>query len=81
VGDLEKAPFAAKTTTKTHVICVSHADVLQIAQLYAAQAPNVGEFSSYRFSNGEVRRMEIGTGLDSLPPAKPLPAPQRGTGM
>jgi broad specificity phosphatase PhoE len=78
VQDLEKA--LSKETT-THVICVSHADVLQIAQLYAAQAPNVGDFSSYRFTNGEVRRMEIGTGLNSLPLAKPLPAPNRGTGM
>lgn len=34
-----------------HVVLVSHADVLQIAQLYAAQAENVGEFSSFRFQS------------------------------
>ena len=81
ISDIEATTFATKKGTKTHVICVSHADVLQIAQLYAAQVPNVGDFSSYRFGNGEVRPMVIGKGVDSLPPPVPLQAPQRGTGM
>jgi broad specificity phosphatase PhoE len=34
-----------------HIVLVSHGDVLQIAQLYAANVPNVGEFSSYRFQS------------------------------
>ena len=33
------------------VVLASHADVLQIAQLYAAGVENVGEFSSYRFQS------------------------------
>ena len=33
------------------IVLVSHADVLQIAQLYAAEVPNVGYFSSYRFAS------------------------------
>ena len=37
---------------KHHIVLTSHADVLQITQLYAAEATNVGEFSSYRFTNG-----------------------------
>jgi broad specificity phosphatase PhoE len=37
--------------TMTHYVLVSHADVLQIAQLYAAQVDNVGEFSSFRFQS------------------------------
>ena len=44
-----------------HIVLVSHADVLQIAQLYAANAPNVGYFSSYRFASKcgvRVRVME-----------------------
>jgi len=61
-----------------HVVLTSHADVLQITQLYAAQATNVGEFSSYRFTNGEVRRMTIGSTKD-LPEPSPLPRPVRGT--
>jgi broad specificity phosphatase PhoE len=70
------------TTSTTHVVCVSHADVLQIAQLYAANAPNIGEFSSFRFANGEIRRMILNGGVASLPaPPRPLPAPRRGTGM
>jgi broad specificity phosphatase PhoE len=60
-----------------HVVLVSHADVLQIAQLYGANAENVGMFSSYRFKNGEVRAMKRTP--DSLPNASPLKAPHRGT--
>jgi broad specificity phosphatase PhoE len=60
-----------------HLVLVSHADVLQITQLYAAGAPNVGEFSSYRFVNGEVRHMTIGS-MDGLPEPSPLPPPKRG---
>jgi broad specificity phosphatase PhoE len=62
-----------------HIVWVSHADVLQIGQLYGANAENVGIFSSYRFKNGEVRAMNRTP--DSLPEPDPLPAPQRGTGM
>ena len=36
------------------IVISSHADTLQITQLYAANAPNVGAFSQYRFNNGEV---------------------------
>lgn len=61
-----------------HLVWVSHADVLQIAQLYAAGVDNVGDFSSYRFKNGEVRPMVIGS-TEYLPPPSPLQAPQRGT--
>lgn len=39
------------TFTQKHIVLVSHADVLQIAQLYAAGADNVGTFSSYRFKS------------------------------
>jgi broad specificity phosphatase PhoE len=60
-----------------HVVLVSHADVLQIAQLYAANVENVGVFSSYRFANGEVRVMKQTP--DSLPEPNPLRAPKRGT--
>lgn len=72
-----------------HLVLVSHADVLQIAQLYAYASSkntennsdsnsneiNVGEFSSYRFKNGEVREMFA----SNLPDPVPLDAPQRGT--
>ena len=60
-----------------HIVWVSHADVLQIGQLYAANADNVGEFSSYRFKNGEVRAMKRSP--ESLPEPVPLEAPRRGT--
>jgi broad specificity phosphatase PhoE len=60
-----------------HIVWTSHADVLQIAQLYAANVDNVGLFSSYRFKNGEVRPMKRTP--DSLPEPSPLEAPQRGT--
>jgi len=39
------------TYNQHHIVLVSHADVLQIAQLYAAEVPNVGYFSSYRFAS------------------------------
>lgn len=61
----------------TAVVLVSHADVLQIAQVYAAGAKNVGTFSQYRFGNGEVRLM--GRTVDTLPEAKPLLPPKKGT--
>lgn len=61
----------------THIVWVSHADVLQIGQLYAANAENVGLFSSYRFKNGEVRAVK--NTPDSLPEPVPLEAPKRGT--
>ena len=60
-----------------HIVWVSHADVLQIGQLYAANAENVGRFSSYRFKNGEVRAVK--NTPDSLPNPVPLEAPKRGT--
>ena len=59
------------------IVLVSHADVLQITQLYAAGADNVGTFSSYRFTNGEVRAMKRET--DSLPDPQPLEPPKPGT--
>ncbi len=59
------------------IVLVSHADVLQITQLYAAGAENVGSFSSYRFTNGEVR--EMARTVDSLPEAQPLEPPKPGT--
>ena len=62
----------------SHIVLVSHADVLQITQLYAARAPNIGLFSSYRFQNGEVRKMELAT-TDCLPQANPLSPPNRST--
>eukprot|EP00571_Detonula_confervacea_P006726 CAMPEP_0172313628 /NCGR_PEP_ID=MMETSP1058-20130122/20649_1 /TAXON_ID=83371 /ORGANISM="Detonula confervacea, Strain CCMP 353" /LENGTH=313 /DNA_ID=CAMNT_0013027311 /DNA_START=19 /DNA_END=956 /DNA_ORIENTATION=- len=40
-----------------HIVLTSHADVLQITQVYAAGLDNVGMFSQYRFGNGEVRKM------------------------
>lgn len=60
-----------------HIVWVSHADVLQIGQLYAANAENVGKFSAYRFKNGEVRAVKYTP--DSLPDPVPLEAPKRGT--
>jgi len=63
--------------TAYHIVWVSHADVLQIGQLYAANAKNVGRFSAYRFKNGEVRAMKFST--DYLPDPVPLEAPKRGT--
>jgi broad specificity phosphatase PhoE len=62
-----------------HIVWVSHADVLQIGQLYAANAENVGEFSSYRFKNGEVRAMKRSQA--DLPNPVPLEAPKRGTAV
>jgi broad specificity phosphatase PhoE len=63
-------------STGNHIVLTSHADVLQITQVYAAGLPNVGEFSSYRFGNGEVRRM--GRDVESLPEPVPLQPPTRG---
>ena len=59
-----------------HIVLTSHADVLQITQVYAAGLDNVGLFSQYRFGNGEVRRM--GRDVESLPEAVPLQPPKRG---
>jgi len=59
------------------IVFVSHADILQIAQLYAADIKNVGQFSSYRFTNGEVREMALTT--DSLPDPQPLQLPKANT--
>eukprot|EP00525_Craspedostauros_australis_P001691 CAMPEP_0198113524 /NCGR_PEP_ID=MMETSP1442-20131203/5173_1 /TAXON_ID= /ORGANISM="Craspedostauros australis, Strain CCMP3328" /LENGTH=344 /DNA_ID=CAMNT_0043770645 /DNA_START=189 /DNA_END=1223 /DNA_ORIENTATION=+ len=59
------------------IVMASHADVCQISQLYAANVENVGEFSSYRFANGEVRKMALTDEL--LPEPSPLEAPKRGT--
>ena len=63
-----------------HLVLVSHADVLQIAQLYAARADNIGSFSSYRFKNGEVRELVMGS-TQQLPEPVPLQAPDRGTAL
>lgn len=59
-----------------HVVLASHADVLQITQVYAAGLENPGQFSSYRFGNGEVRAMR--RSVDSLPEPVPLQPPKRG---
>ncbi|CAB9517501.1 Pfam:PGAM [Seminavis robusta] len=88
MDDLEQLEFVSDDTNndndddddngcKYHIVMASHADVLQIAQLYGANAPNVGAFSSYRFANGEVRRMQ--STVDSLPEPVPLQPPKRGT--
>mmetsp|Transcript_31886 Transcript_31886/g.66544 ORF Transcript_31886/g.66544 Transcript_31886/m.66544 type:complete len:320 (-) Transcript_31886:1522-2481(-) len=61
-----------------HIVLVSHADTLQISKLYAARAENVGLFSSYRFKNGEVRRMILGS-REHFPEPQPLEAPKRDT--
>jgi len=59
-----------------HIVLTSHADTLQITQVYAAGIDNVGRFSEYRFGNGEVRKM--GRSVDTLPEAVPLQPPKRG---
>eukprot|EP00591_Stephanopyxis_turris_P005304 CAMPEP_0195524138 /NCGR_PEP_ID=MMETSP0794_2-20130614/23817_1 /TAXON_ID=515487 /ORGANISM="Stephanopyxis turris, Strain CCMP 815" /LENGTH=313 /DNA_ID=CAMNT_0040654301 /DNA_START=82 /DNA_END=1023 /DNA_ORIENTATION=- len=59
------------------IVLVSHADTLQIMQVYAAGLENVGKFSSYRFGNGEVRAMKRTT--DSLPEPVPLLPPKPET--
>ncbi len=59
------------------IVLTSHADVLQILQLYACGAENVGMFSSYRFKNGEVRLM--GRSVSTLPEPQPLEPPKIGT--
>ena len=61
-----------------YIVLTSHADVLQIGQLYAAHADNVGAFSSYRFTNGEVRPMVVAQ-PNTLPDPVPLEPPERGT--
>lgn len=66
----------SKHNTGNHIVLTSHADVLQITQVYAAGLENVGAFSSYRFGNGEVRRM--GRDVGSLPDPVPLQPPKRG---
>ena len=58
------------------MVLTSHTDVLQITQAYAAGLANMGEFSQYRFGNGEVRRM--GRTVESLPETVPLQPPARG---
>jgi len=78
IMELEQEIDSNNADDNIHVVLTSHADVLQITQLYAAQATNVGEFSSYRFTNGEVRRMTVGSTKD-LPEPSPLPRPVRGT--
>jgi len=51
------------------VLLTSHADTLQIMQLYVARA-DLRFFSQYRFKNGEVRA--LGESPDTLPEAMPL---------
>lgn len=76
IVDLEAQYPPALATN--HIVLVGHADVLQIAQLYAAGAANVGDFSSYRFQNGEVRMMVLND-VSYLPEPKPLEKPDRTT--
>lgn len=59
------------------IVVASHADILQITQVYAAGADNVGTFSQYRFANGEVRKMK--RSIDSLPSPEPMKPPKKGT--
>lgn len=59
------------------IVMASHADVLQILQVYGAGAENVGVFSQYRFANGEIRKMK--RAVESLPTRQPLSPPERGT--
>ena len=59
------------------VVMASHADVLQILQVYASGAENVGLFSQYRFANGEIRKMK--RTVESLPTPQPLAPPEKGT--
>jgi hypothetical protein len=48
----ESFPSSSSLSSSQRIIVLtSHADVLQIAQLYAANVPNVGGFSSYRFKS------------------------------
>jgi broad specificity phosphatase PhoE len=61
------------TYENTHIVWTSHADVLQIAQLYAADYDHVGSFSSFRFGNGEVRPMkQTKESLSEPVPLQPL---------
>lgn len=53
-----------------HIVLTSHADTLQIMQMFLSGA-DPREFSSYRFKNGEVRDME----------RLPLPIPMIYTGV
>jgi broad specificity phosphatase PhoE len=68
---------ATATATKNHIVLVSHADVLQIAQLYAAHATNVGEFSSFRFQSKYGSSTAVGVCgkrfLEKCPPSDSLP--------
>jgi broad specificity phosphatase PhoE len=59
------------------LVMASHADVLQILQVYASGAENVGLFSQFRFANGEIRKMK--RTVDSLPTPQPLAPPEKGT--
>lgn len=70
---IDASPIHSEREGRDIVVLVSHADVLQITQLYAANVNNVGNFSSYRFTNGEVRSMKRTP--DSLPEPDPLPFP------
>ena len=49
--DDAQAGEGAAPSAMNHIVLVSHADVLQIAQLYAAAVENIGEFSSFRFKS------------------------------
>jgi len=74
VTKIDSSPVHSEGEGRDIIVLVSHADVLQITQLYAAGVENVGNFSSYRFTNGEVRAMKRTP--DSLPEADPLPLPE-----
>ena len=54
-----------KTHKKKHIVMTSHADTLQIMQMFLS-GTDPREFSSYRFKNGEVRNME------QVPPPVPM---------
>lgn len=73
VTKIDASPLHSEHEGRDIIVLVSHADVLQITQLYAAGVENVGNFSSYRFTNGEVRAMRRTP--NSLPDPEPLPLP------
>ena len=53
-------------------VIFGHADTLQIMQAVCSGLENIGEFSSYRFKNGEVRELFL-----PLPAPVPLEKPDR----
>jgi len=57
-------------------VVFGHADTLQIMQCLCCGLPNIGEFSGYRFKNGEARILGFGD-VQLLPPESKLEKPDR----